>query len=142
MPYSRLSSPHRLIEGVLADGPRGEALRYLIVGGCGYVLAMALYASEVWSGVPTFAAVPLAFVANGLFNFFLNRYWSFPASGRRISSELGRFAVVALASLIVNYAMLYILHVVAGIPAVPAQAIAIVVATPVGFVGNKLWSFG
>ncbi len=33
------------------------------------------------------------------------------------------------------------LVVVAGVPEVPAQAIAIAVATPCNFLGNKLWSF-
>ena len=30
---------------------------------------------------------------------------------------------------------------VAGVPEVPAQAIAIVSATPLNFIGNKMWSF-
>ena len=30
---------------------------------------------------------------------------------------------------------------VAGVPEVLAQAIAIVVSTPLNFVGNKIWSF-
>jgi putative flippase GtrA len=29
----------------------------------------------------------------------------------------------------------------AGVPELPAQAIAIVAATPLNFVGNKMWSF-
>jgi putative flippase GtrA len=40
-----------------------------------------------------------------------------------------------------NLAALELLVAVAGLPEVPAQAIAIVVATPVSFAGNKLWSF-
>ena len=30
---------------------------------------------------------------------------------------------------------------VAGLPEMPAQAISIVAATPLNFVGNKMWSF-
>lgn len=121
---------------------QAQLARYVVVGGCGYVLALVLYAAQLAAGVPPFTAVPLAFVANGFFNFFLNRVWSFPASGRRVHSELARFAVVAVGSLVVNYTMLFLFHRVAGIPALPAQAMAIVVAMPVGFLGNKLWSFG
>ena len=119
----------------------GQLTRYVIVGACGYVLAMALYAAEIAAGVDPYVAVPPVFVANGLFNFFLNRLWSFPPSGLLLRTELGRFCVVALGSLVVNYASLYVLHDVAGNPPVPAQALAIVIATPVGFLGNKLWSF-
>ena len=125
--------------------PRGESAgqltRYVVVGACGYVLAMALYAIEIALGVDPYVAVPPVFVANGLFNFFVNRHWSFPRSGLPLRTELGRFCVVALGSLVVNYASLYLLYDVAGLPAVPAQALAIVIATPVGFLGNKLWSF-
>ena len=31
---------------------------------------------------------------------------------------------------------------VLGMPEVPAQAISIVMATPLNFIGNKMWSFG
>jgi putative flippase GtrA len=120
---------------------REEVVRFLVVGASGYVLAMLLYAGEIAIGVSAYAAVPPVFVVNGLFNFTLNRRWSFPRSGRRIHDELGRFSVVAVGSLIVNYAALYLFHDVGSMPAVPAQALAIVVATPVGFLGNKFFSF-
>ncbi|HEX2160312.1 MAG TPA: GtrA family protein [Thermoleophilaceae bacterium] len=120
---------------------REEMLRFVVVGGCGYVLAMALYAGEIALGVSAYAAVPPVFVANGLFNFTLNRHWSFPRSGRAVHRELGRFTVVAAASLIVNYVALYLLHGVGGLAAVPAQALAVVIATPVGFLGSKFFSF-
>ena len=118
-----------------------QLARYIVVGACGYVLAMALYAGEIAAGVDPYVAVPPVFVANGLFNFFLNRHWSFPASGLPLRKELRRFCVVALGSLAVNYTSLYLLHDVAGVAAVPAQAVAIAIATPVGFLGTKLWSF-
>ena len=130
-------------DGVLQA--RGESARqlarYVVVGVCGYALAMALYAIEIAAGVDPYVAVPPVFAANGLFNFFLNRHWSFPRSGLPLRTELARFCVVALGSLVVNYTSLYLLHGVAGLEPVPAQAIAIVIATPVGFLGNKLWSF-
>lgn len=115
--------------------------RFLVVGACGYLLAMLLYAGEIAIGVSAYAAVPPVFVANGLFNFTLNRRWSFPRSGRRIHDELGRFAVVAAVSLLVNYSALYLLYDVGDLAAVPAQALAIVAATPVGFLGSKFYSF-
>jgi putative flippase GtrA len=120
---------------------REEMVRFVIVGGCGYVLAMALYAAEIELGVSPYVAVPPVFVLNGLFNFTFNRLWSFPRSGRRVHDELGRFALVAAASLATNYGVLYLLHDVAGLAAVPAQALAVIAATPVGFLGNKFFSF-
>jgi putative flippase GtrA len=48
---------------------------------------------------------------------------------------------VAIGSLVANYGAMAVLHGALDIPAVPSQALAVVIATPVGFVGNKLWSF-
>jgi putative flippase GtrA len=119
-----------------------QLVRFLIVGACGYVLAMAIYSGQIAAGISAYAAVPAAFILNGLFNFTLNRLWTFPPSGRPVTSELARFCAVAAGSLVVNYGALYVLHDVVGLAAVPAQALAIIIATPVGFLGNKLWSFG
>jgi putative flippase GtrA len=51
-----------------------------------------------------------------------------------------RFFVVALVSLAANLAVLKVL-IDLGTPKVRAQAIAIVLVTPLNFLGNKLWSF-
>jgi putative flippase GtrA len=48
---------------------------------------------------------------------------------------------VSTLALLANLAVLYLL-VTVGLGEVIAQAIAIVLVTPVNFVGNKLWSFG
>ncbi len=39
-------------------------------------------------------------------------------------------------------ALLELLVNVAGVPEIGAQAISIAAATPLNFVGNKMWSFG
>jgi putative flippase GtrA len=102
---------------------------------------VVLYTAEIAAGIDAYAAVPPVFVINGLFNFFLNRHWSFPRSGRPLRIELNRFSLVATASLVANYTSFYLLHGVTGLTAVPAQALAILIAVPIGFLGNKLWSF-
>ena len=40
-----------------------------------------------------------------------------------------------------NLAVLALLVDVLGAPDIPSQAVAVAVATPVNFVGNKLWTF-
>ena len=52
-----------------------------------------------------------------------------------------RFLVVSTLALVANLLVLYVL-VELGLPEIVAQAIAIVLVTPINFVGNKLWSFG
>ena len=51
-----------------------------------------------------------------------------------------RFLVVSSLALAANLVVLHLL-VSAGLGEVVSQAIAIVLVTPVNFVGNKLWSF-
>ena len=52
-----------------------------------------------------------------------------------------RFLVVSTIALGANLIVLHLL-VQVGLSEIVAQAIAIVLVTPVNFVGNKLWSFG
>ena len=52
-----------------------------------------------------------------------------------------RFFLVSTVALVANLAVLHML-VTLGLGEVVAQAIAIVLVTPMNFVGNKLWSFG
>lgn len=118
-----------------------QALRYLVVGGCGYVLAVAAYAGLIAAGSPAYASVIVVFVLNGLFNFAMVRLWAFPPSGRRAHHDLGRFCVVAGGSLVINYGTFAVLYSGLHLPATLAQGIAIAVAAPFGFLANRLWSF-
>ncbi len=51
-----------------------------------------------------------------------------------------RFLVVSTMALVANLVVLHLL-VQAGLGEIVAQALAIMLVTPVNFVGNKLWSF-
>ena len=123
------------------EHPLEQLVRYGVVGATGYALAMGLYAGELALGMPPYPAIVIVFVANGIINFVLLRIWAFPPTGRRPSSELMRFGVVAAGSLGVNYGTFAIVYSELGVPAVPAQAIAIAVAAPLGFLANRIWSF-
>lgn len=118
-----------------------QLLRYVVVAGLGYCFAVGVYALELAIGVPEYPAVAVVFVLNGLFNFVGVRLWAFPPSGQKAHRDLGRFAVVAGGSLIINYTSFYLLFSVADLPALLAQALAIAIAAPFGFIANRLWSF-
>jgi putative flippase GtrA len=141
-----LGEPRQRLRAVLRD-PAGDAigvqgLRYLIIGGMGYVLAVGAYAVLLAIDTPPYAAVIAVFVLNGMFNFLAMRAWAFPASGRRVHSEVARFCAVAGASLVINYSSFAVLYSVLGVPALIAQALAIIIAAPAGFLANRRWSFG
>jgi putative flippase GtrA len=48
---------------------------------------------------------------------------------------------VSVTAFLIQVAILELLITSAGLPKVLAQAISLVLATPVNFIGNKLWSF-
>jgi putative flippase GtrA len=74
-------------------------------------------------------------------NYTWNRLWTFRAQRGHVAYQGLRFLVVSTLALGANLVVLYAL-VEGGLSEVIAQAIAIVLVTPVNFVGNKLWSFG
>jgi putative flippase GtrA len=74
-------------------------------------------------------------------NYIWNRVWTFRAERGHVAYQGMRFLVVSTLALAANLLVLQLL-VDAGVEKLTAQAIAIVLVTPVNFVGNKLWSFG
>lgn len=118
-----------------------QLIRYGAIVGCGYLLAIALYSGELAIGIPPYVGLGVAFVLNGVFNFALIRLWAFPPSGRGVRSDFSRFCVVAIASFIVNYASFAVLYSAIGRGAATSQRLAIIIAAPVTFLANRLWSF-
>lgn len=118
-----------------------QLLKFGLVGCSGYVINLGVFA--VLAGNLTLhhslAAVG-AFCVAVTNNFLWNRHWTFDAGEERASFQAVRFLVVSVASLVVNLAVLEAL--VAGdVGILLAQAIAVAVAMPFNFVGNKLWTF-
>lgn len=118
-----------------------QLVRYGIVAGSGYVLAIAFYTGELAIGIQPYLALGATFALNGLYNFALVRRWAFPASGRRFRHDLARFGLVACLSLVMNYASFAVLYSIIGLNPATAQRIAILIAAPATFAANRLWSF-
>jgi dolichol-phosphate mannosyltransferase len=87
--------------------------------------------------IPAAVASFLVAVTN---NYIWNRLWTFRDQRGHVGYQGMRFLVVSTLALVANLAVLQLL-VGAGLDKIAAQAIAIVLVTPVNFVGNKLWSF-
>ncbi len=119
-----------------------QLLRFAVVGGSGFVVNLAVFAlvHGVLEAGYTVAAV-VAWTIAVCNNFLLNRRWTFRARDGRVTFQGSRFFVVSLAAFALQLGLLRLL-VEGGAPAIAAQAVAIGLATPVNFVGNKLWSFG
>jgi putative flippase GtrA len=89
--------------------------------------------------VAPLVAATAAFSLAVVHNYVANRWLTFRHHRRGFASQGVRFAIVAMLALGVNLAVLALLLPILGM--VGAQVIAICVATPVNFLGNKRWSF-
>src|SRR4029079_1234495 len=101
---------------------------------------LAVYTWLVREGLHYNLAAAISFLVAVTNNYTWNRLWSLRGQRGNVGYQGLRFLVVSLLALAANEVLLT-LFVAAGAGKVVAQAIAIVLVTPINFVGNKLWSF-
>ena len=119
-----------------------ELARFGVVGASGYVVNLVVFSLLVHAaGAHYRLAATGAFVVAVANNFFWNRHWTFRARSGHAGFQAARFLAVSVAAFGFNLLMLEVLIAGLDAPEVPAQAVAIVAATPLSFLGNKLWSF-
>jgi dolichol-phosphate mannosyltransferase len=118
-----------------------QLTKFAAVGASGYVVNLIAYeiARQNFDIDYRVAAV-IAFCFAVTNNFLWNRYWTFKARDGHAGFQAARFLVVSLFALGFNLVVLTGL-VQIGVGEFPAQAVAIICATPLNFIGNKLWSF-
>ncbi|HVA29924.1 MAG TPA: GtrA family protein [Gaiellaceae bacterium] len=117
-----------------------QLAQFCIVGAAGYAVNLAVYASLLRAGLHYLLAATCSFLVAVTTNYALNRHWTFRDRKAGVAAQGMRFFAVSLASLGANLLMLHIL-ITFGLGKFVAQAVAIVLVTPLNFVGNKLWSF-
>ena len=118
-----------------------QLLKFCAVGATGYVVNLAVYTILLkWAGLHYIPAAVGSFLVAVANNYTLNRAWTFRVERGHVGAQGLRFLVVSTVSLLANLAVLQLL-VTAGLGKIVAQAVAIVLVTPLNFVGNKLWSF-
>jgi len=119
-----------------------QLLKFGLVGGSGYLINLAVFALLAGPlGVHHVVAAIGAFCVAVTNNFVWNRYWTFGPGEGPAHFQAARFFIVSLASLGLNIGVLELLisHHLTG--ELAAQAIAVAVAMPFNFLGNKLWTF-
>jgi putative flippase GtrA len=119
-----------------------QLVKFCAVGSIGYIVNLAVYALLLKGfDVHYIPAAMCSFLVAVTNNYTWNRIWTFRAERGHVAYQGMRFLVVSTLALAANLLVLQLL-VDAGVEKLAAQAIAIVLVTPVNFVGNKLWSFG
>jgi putative flippase GtrA len=135
--------PHlRLLHGMRRPANWLQLVRFGLVGAVGFVVNLAVYALFVHPlGVDYHVAAVAAWLVAVVNNFVLNRHWTFDARDGVARFQAVRFLLVSVGAFIVSLLLLTLFVEDAGIAKVPAQALAVGAATPLNFLGNKLWSF-
>lgn len=118
-----------------------ELLRFGLVGVSGYVVNLVVFSIATGAGADHRVGATVAFIVAVTNNFIWNRGWTFPASKGRIHHQAIRFLVVSLVGFGVNIGVLEALVVGFDMAELPAQALAVAVAMPVNFLGNRQWTF-
>ena len=117
-----------------------QLAKFGAVGAIGAVINIVIFRALVRNGVYYLVAGTLSFLVAVTSNYTWNRLWTFRDQRGHVGVQGMRFLVVSLVSLGANLVVLQLL-ITLGTTKVVGQAIAIVVVTPLNFVGNKLWSF-
>jgi putative flippase GtrA len=119
-----------------------QLIKFGLVGVSGYLINLGVFALLSGNlGVHHILAAVGAFAVAVSSNFFWNRHWTFAAGHGHAGFQAARFFTVSVAALLVNLVVLELLVEGATMGDLAAQAIAVAVAMPFNFLGNKLWTF-
>lgn len=119
-----------------------QLLKFGLVGGSGYLINLAVFALLAGNlGIHHSIAAVGAFAVAVTNNFLWNRQWTFGPGEGHAGFQAARFFAVSLAALMVNLAVLEGLLAAELCGELTAQALAVAIAMPFNFLGNKLWTF-
>ena len=137
-----LSTPRRRAWASLHSPRNWQQLgKFCVVGAIGYLINLAVYDALLHERLHYLVAATCSFLVAVTSNYTWNRHWTFREHRGHFGIQGMRFLVVSVVALGANLLVLHLLVAYGGLDKLPAQAIAIVVVTPLNFVGNKLWSF-
>ena len=144
MSSEHLALPLRVRVGAGMRHPANwlQLVRFALVGASGYAVNLAVFTALVHAAhLGYLSAATGAFLVAVSNNFLWNRLWTFKAHRGPAHHQAARFLAVSLLGFAFNLVVLSLLVAVGELPEVPAQALAIALATPLTFLGNKLWTF-
>jgi putative flippase GtrA len=136
-----METAKRIGRGTLKPGNWLQLFQFGLVGLSGYFVNLAVFALMVGPvDLHHIPAAVIAFCVAVTNNFWWNRHWTFDARHGHAGFQAARFFTVSVIALGVNLIALELL-IRGGLEDLPAQALAILIAMPFNFVGNKLWTF-
>jgi putative flippase GtrA len=118
-----------------------QLAKFCAVGAAGYAINLAVYTALLRGvGLHYLVAAACSFLVAVANNYTWNRVWTFRGARGHFAYQGLRFLIVSVVALGANLLVLRGL-VAVGLGKILAQAIAVILVTPLNFLGNKLWSF-
>jgi putative flippase GtrA len=118
-----------------------QLAKFCVVGASGYIVNLGVYALLLdWADLHYRLAATGSFLVAVTNNYTWNRLWTFRHQRGHMGYQGLRFLVVSVVVYGANLVLLTV-FVEAGLGKIVSQAIAVVLVTPLNFLGNKLWSF-
>ena len=141
-PHAPVRAHTRVRHGLRRPHNWYQLVKFCVVGGSGYVVNLCVFTVAVkLLSMHHLTAATCAFVVAVANNFWWNRHWTFGARDGHAGFQAARFFTVSVVAFLFAAAILEVLVTGFGVGEVLAQAIAIAAATPLNFLGNKMWSF-
>jgi putative flippase GtrA len=140
-PSAVLAARARAVRALRRPANWMQLAKFATVGATGYAVNLAVYTALLrGAGWHYIYAATVSFLVAVTNNYLWNRLWTFRDQRGHVGFQGLRFFTVAVIAYGANLGILSAL-IALGMDKVAAQAIAIVLVTPLNFIGNKLWSF-
>ena len=116
-----------------------QLCKFGLVGASGFAINLFVY--KLLLGLGPHQAAAISFVVSAASNYWWNRHWTFAGQKGSFALQGIRFYTVSIVAFAVNQLWLAVFIDWLGWGKLVSQAIAIILVTPLNFLGNKLWSF-
>ncbi len=136
---ARMSAAGRTVQALRRPHNWIQLAKFGAVGATGFAINLAVYKALLGIGAHSAAAV--SFIVAAASNYWWNRHWTFSGQKGSFALQGMRFYAVSVAAFVVNQIWLAVFLDWLGWGKVVSQAMAIILVTPLNFLGNKLWSF-
>jgi putative flippase GtrA len=114
---------------------------YCVVGGLAAALHFLVLIGLVEGyGVLPIKATTVGFCLAVIFNYYVQYYWTFAASGPHAAKIL-LFSLIAIFALVINTGIFWVCNIVADIPYLPSQVVATGTVVLVNFFLNRRYVF-
>ena len=129
------------VRGAAVAERLGQPVKFVLVGAGGYAVNLLAFWALYAAGVPYVVASVAAYLVSNALMYVGNRYFTFRLGHAGFWRSYVRYLAVGLVVVGLNAALLAVLVELLSVPAMLAQAISLLLITPVAFLLNKRWTF-